>query len=71
MMRMPDQKLPKLAYQVETDRRRPKGIPRSTWKENVMEAVNDRGVTWRGVHTWPDGKLSGNPYTHARKGQID
>lgn len=40
-------RLPKQAHQAKTADRRSRGRDRSTRKESVMEAMGERGVTWR------------------------
>lgn len=50
-MRMPYQRLPKQGFQAKTAGRRPRGRITSTWKENVLKAVSERGATWRSALT--------------------
>ena len=44
VLRMDEDRWPKQLYQWKPDRKRKRGRPKTTWKENMMAAINSRGL---------------------------
>lgn len=63
---MPDQRLPKPAYQAKTPSRR----PRSTWEAGIMEVVCDRGVIWRNALASVADRIKSRTICQSRRGHI-
>jgi hypothetical protein len=46
---MDDKRTVKRVYEASKTGRRPRGLPRKTWKEGLQEVTRKKGVTWKEV----------------------
>jgi hypothetical protein len=49
VIRMGDERYPKMAWQARTQRKRPKGRHRQYWEEGTQRILKERGIEWNGV----------------------
>ncbi|KAF6215611.1 hypothetical protein GE061_010367 [Apolygus lucorum] len=47
VVRMPDSRYPRRAWEARYSGRRSRGRPRIKWEDNVQRALGERGVSWR------------------------
>jgi hypothetical protein len=46
---MDDKRIVKRVYEARETGKSPRGRPRKTWKEGLLELTRKKGVTWKGV----------------------
>jgi hypothetical protein len=49
VVRMGDERHPKMAWPARTQGKTPKGRPQQTWEEGIQKILNERGIKWKGV----------------------
>jgi hypothetical protein len=47
VVRMPESRYPRMAWEAQYEGRRTRGIPRTKWQDDIQNALLEKGVDWR------------------------